>query len=76
MIVARRLPQDKRGGRIAEPRRSGGAGDVCGNEYHKAFQVMRAGRTMIFDKAGGDPPRRVTMDQALGIRVGRGQQSL
>jgi hypothetical protein len=61
VIVARRPPQDKRGGR---------------NEYHKAFQVMRAGRTMIFDKAGGDPPRRVTMDQALGIRVGRGQQSL
>ena len=23
--------------------------DVCGNEYDKAFQVMRQGRTMTFD---------------------------
>ena len=23
--------------------------DVCGNDYDKAFQVMRAGKTMTFD---------------------------
>src|SRR6266478_7666077 len=23
--------------------------DVCGNEYDKAFQILRAGRTMTFD---------------------------